>query len=439
MAAAAAIALMQTVGGAQQAASIAPPLMRAIEQDLNQKFPNAILSANDLVQAIVQGNITYSEAFAFFEKLGLNAQMMKILYDNVKPKLGIADVILAERRTIPTPETLEEALRKAGFEPKYADTFRRLSEHVPGVEDVIRFAVREVYSSAERQKLGLDEDFPDRMKQEAAKVGMSESTARDYWAAHWQLPSVTQANEMLHRGVIDKPQYDALLKALDFSPTWRTKLAEISYNPLTRVDVRRAYSIGVMSEDDVYKAYLDDGYNETNARILTDFTVQDVSQDLHGSSRALVVTSYKEGIIDKETAQQLLDELNTGETAIALILAEADYDIMIKTLKDEEKVLTENVREGEMTVEEALLELQTLDPPATYMQNARARLRKVALSVRKSPSLADLKRWYKAGIVEKAYFLSRLELLGYNSDDAGRYAQEIDSKIAQPGEGGING
>ena len=83
------------------------------------------------------------------------------------------------------------------------------------------------------------------------------------------LPSIGQGFEMLHRRVIEDADLDLLLRALDVMPFWREKLKDISYNPLTRVDVRRMHRIGVLEEEGVFNAYLDVGYNEENAQLMT--------------------------------------------------------------------------------------------------------------------------------------------------------------------------
>ena len=84
------------------------------------------------------------------------------------------------------------------------------------------------------------------------KAGLPEEQARNYWAAHWELPSAQMGYAMFQRRIIDHETLVMLLKSLDIMPFWRDKLIEMSYNPLTRVDVRRMYGLGVLSEEEVY-------------------------------------------------------------------------------------------------------------------------------------------------------------------------------------------
>ncbi|GAI69295.1 unnamed protein product, partial [marine sediment metagenome] len=92
--------------------------------------------------------------------------------------------------------------------------------------------------------------------------------------------SILQGFEMLHRDVITPEQLNSLFMATDIMPWWREKLQAISYSPLTRVDVRRVFKMGIIDREQVYRTYLDLGYNEEKAEWLTSFTeMQNTEQD----------------------------------------------------------------------------------------------------------------------------------------------------------------
>lgn len=436
----AALAAIQSISAAgSEATSMCPPLHRAVSQSMNSKIPNEIPSIGEIIQLYTQMIIGEGEARKLLLQHGLNEDGFDALFKLATPKLSIGDAIVAERRGINAPDTLEEAVRKSGMNEMYAEVYRKLSEYFPSPDDLIRFAVREVYTPQTREAYGADQDFPEAFKTEGAKAGLSEEMAHNYWAAHWNLPSITQGFEMLHRQLITEDELLKLLTAQDVMPVWRDRLMKISYNPLTRVDIRRAYALGVVTIEQVYKAYRDDGYNDENATIITNFISADVSQELHGASRSLVVTSYKEGVIDKATATELLTSLNTGDTAIALILAEADYDILITKLKEAEKTVTEQIKQGQIGIDVALATLQALDAPSTWLTLASQRLTRAKASIHKMPTLADLKRWLKGGLIPESMFLARTESLGYTPGDANLYLAEVKAGLTPATETAQNG
>jgi hypothetical protein len=148
---------------------------------------------------------------------------------------------------------------------------QRYQAQIPGSGDLVRFALREVWDPQRREEL-LTEipggDYYDLME----KRGFKEEHSNSFWAAHWVLPSVGQLNEMLHRRVIDPSTWDRFVKYNDFDPLVRPWLKAISYNPYTRVDVRRMWDLRIVSEDEVFNNYLDLGYDEEHAQKMTLWT-----------------------------------------------------------------------------------------------------------------------------------------------------------------------
>ena len=130
---------------------------------------------------------------------------------------------------------------------------------------------------------------------------------------------------MLHRGIIKEDELGMLLRAQDVMPFWRDKLIKVAYRPLTRVDVRRMYKEGVLDETGVYEAYLDHGYNEDNARAMTEFTVQYVLGQLTKFTSKDVITAYTKRMITNSEAGSLLRELGVRSEDTSYILSTADY------------------------------------------------------------------------------------------------------------------
>jgi len=168
--------------------------------------------------------------------------------------------------------TYKSIMYKHGFNDGMITKLEQAMLYYPSPSDLVRFAVREVYTPSIVSQYGLMEDLPQQFLTEAQKSGLSEEAARAFWAAHWELPSITQAFEMLHRGVITQNELMTLLRTQDVMPYWRDKLIAISYNPYTRVDARRMYELGVLSEQELKRAYMDLGYDNQHADKLTLWT-----------------------------------------------------------------------------------------------------------------------------------------------------------------------
>lgn len=162
-------------------------------------------------------------------------------------------------------------LKALDYAPTWRGKLEAIARRIPPLTDMIRFAVREVYSPAIRSELGLDDDFPAEFVPEAALHGMDENRARQYWAAHWRLPSAQQGSRMLWRGEITQAQLSTLLRALDYPPYWREKLSNIAHLVPGRVDLRRMYRADVITRAQVHAGYVRLGYTDTDAETLTRF------------------------------------------------------------------------------------------------------------------------------------------------------------------------
>ena len=106
----------------------------------------------------------------------------------------------------------------------------RATAQLPPVTDIIRFQLREVFLEGRREELVGDEARP-VYDQAMKEWGFDKFWADSYWGAHWQLPSITQLNEMLFRGVINRETWESYVRFNDFVPAQIDNLARISYSP----------------------------------------------------------------------------------------------------------------------------------------------------------------------------------------------------------------
>ena len=288
--------------------------------------------------------------------------------------LSLGDLTTAFRRGYIDDITFRKKIKDYGYSDFDSTTIFRLSETIPSLSDIITMAVREVFSPETAKKFGQFEDYPSILTGHAAKQGLSEEWSKNYWAAHWTLPSITQAFEMLHRRVINLDDMNVLLKAQDIMPYWRDKLTAISYNPLTRVDVRRMYRLGVLTRDEVKSSYLDLGYNEQNAERLTEFTIRYETQDtgdenseIRQLTKSIILKAYNRGTLTRPEAMTRLSQLGYIANDIELLLTIQDYDNEINKYPDRTKQFNDRMsdviiaayRKGSLSYNDALERLKS--------------------------------------------------------------------------------
>ena len=340
-----AIPIAAILGGAMGGMGMAnmfPPLSRAIAHGTNRTWRNEIMSPVDAMELLYRGVITPDQLDTEFAMTGLNKLRIGWYSELRKQLFDAVEAIILWRREEISHDDLLKRLSMAGIPESDIDLWIKFTETRPSVQDIITFAVREVYTPEISEKYGQFEgadDVASTAEKDLKAAGILPDTLKKYWAAHWQLPSIQMGYEMLHRGIITLEELQTLLRTQDVMPFWRDKLIQISYNPLTRVDVRRMHKLGVISEADLVQSYKDIGYNDVNAQRLADFTVlynaepetseETASDREKGEWKQLtktdIINGYNDGLFTIEESASALYQLGYSQSETDYLLARADY------------------------------------------------------------------------------------------------------------------
>lgn len=365
----------------QVAPAFAAPALEYIQQQAYARMPISPLTIEQTIGAFFKGLLSIDEVRNEALKRGIAPSKVDALIEAARPLPSPGAIQEAFLRGFISESEHDRLLRQHGYTDSDIALFKSLYFIIPTPSDLIRMAVREVFSPAVAEKFGQFEDFPEVFAQWARKIGISEEWAKNYWAAHWDLPSATQGFEMLHRRIINEDELKMLLRALDVMPFWREKLIQLSYNPYTRVDLRRMYSLGILSEEDVYNAYLDLGYDPEKARNLTEFTIRHYApeeettlDEYRRAALSLYQKAYKLDIITLDDLRNYI--LNLGYHP-----------------DDAELILSITVAEKEITERREEL------PPL------RGRIRDMTLDA------------FKRGIFTRAETEATLSAIGYSDDE----------------------
>lgn len=311
---------------------IIQPFAMLAQYSINRKwFPYRMQPAEaSRLTRLTRGDI---EKWRDYQKdLGLD-ETMRQGYDilNIQRLTALNYMSLWRREEI-SDEQLHDNLIKLWMEDNDIELLKSLTQLIPPPSDLITMAVKEAFSEDFISRFQTDEGLPEIFVEWAGKQGISREWARRYWIQHWQLPSPQQVFEMLHRlrpGKSETPVTAEIvsdyLKAADYAPYWRDKLMAISYSPFTRVDIRRMYKVGVLTEDQVKEAYKDIGYDEEKAQALTEFTIAYEAEEETGIVRGSVLSAYGDGMIDRATAETMLKSSGYDETTIAFYLNNVDF------------------------------------------------------------------------------------------------------------------
>lgn len=413
------------LGGIGGMSSLSPPFGRMLQYGQNWLFPNQILDPQSLVLALQRGYISIDFYYSQMQFLGYNEENAATYWGVNRPWLTAYELITLYRRGELDRQTFITRINELGIPEQMADHLLKITEYYPSVADIIRFAVREVYTPRIVEKYGMKEDLPADYIEAGKKVGLSEEQAANFWAAHWELPSPNQAYEMFHRGFITEDELEQVMKTLDIMPFWRDKMKAIAYNPLTRVDVRRMYGLGVLDENQVYQSYLNIGYSPDDANYMTQFTILYESDELSGITKTQILNAYIDNIISEDDMIEMLGQLGLTENVIQFWANQAVYDKTVSVAKKYTTILRESYLEGGITLQEVRQKLLDRDIPNTYIEQVLEDIQLQNTLKTTQPSVEKLESWLEAGIIEENQFKRYMSQKGYSAEHILNYLTEI--------------
>jgi len=183
---------------------------------------------------------------------------------------------------------------------------------IPGTGDLIRFLVREAISQ-------------ERFNELMARQGYSDELSANYWTAHWREIGENRINEAFHRGIIDQDERDKYLVILDYRPDARPGfgiadrdiIGSLSKRLIPRVDVRRAWEYGLISDADLLAKYVDLGYEE-DAPMMAQIQKEAALAGEKSAVARAAGRAYRETIIPEDRFLEVLAELGYPNQVQAL-------------------------------------------------------------------------------------------------------------------------
>jgi len=196
------------------------------------------------------------------------------------------------------------------FESKYLT-------NIPGVSDLITFVVREVIT-------------PEEFTETSKLMGFSERWSNAYWESHWRLPSPAYLIDAFHRGIITEGELDKFVVWHDYKPEPRPGISKsdleimagIRKTLIPRVDLRRAWELGAITDEELEKRYRWLGY-EDDAPLMANIQ-KAVAMDAEIKSVASEhVKDFVEGYLSEDELRSKLKELGVPELRLKYMVTAA--------------------------------------------------------------------------------------------------------------------
>lgn len=406
-----------------------------------------LLTPPDATEALRRGEISPEQYTNTMGRLGFSDRAIDAMRALSYQLLDVGSLVELRKRGTVDRDEYEQRAAQLGYTVEDAERLFTLGIYIPTAQDVVQFAVREVYTPEIAQRYGQFEDFPTDALGDFGRAGLTEENARKYWAAHWQLPSFQEAIQMYHRRAETGFQLDdvmQLLRALDVMPFYREKLIAIASAPYTRVDVRRMHKLGILTLDQVADAYQALGYDDERAHNLAIFTEKlnnkesdDELEPFRAGLRGKVITLYEGNNLSRSVLEGVLRDLGYQPDQIAAFIAQAEFI----RVADEYADYRESIRKlyvGEhWSREQAITKLHDLGHDEAEIAqlipvwDLQRELREQTDADRHEKDLtkAEIIAAYKDAIMTLAETEESLQQLGYDDHEVTRLVKLADTAI----------
>ena len=332
-------------------------------------------------------------------------------------------------------------------------TFLEATRAIPGVADLVRMMVRDAADNTIALKYetdsGFDKKFAGQLEEWSEQQGVDPEIMKYYWRAHWEIPSNTQLFDMLHKLrpnrrvgavpaniVTTADDVKQAIQVNDLTPYWVDRVMSTSYSSLTRIDAQRAFFIEAITEDQLFDAYMDLGYDASNAQVLVDFT-----KELKRKRDAGLPGADKPTNIISQLKKYVISETNAYDRLIATgMKPQQAKQAVANSVRDrKEEARARCLKEAQRRFFRA--EYDLLKYKSVVMQlgipqeNIEALVNETAClydSRGKEINAGALCKAFKQNIIAADQFQARLRLIGYDRDEAFIIAEscQIDKVIA---------
>lgn len=343
-------------------------------------------------------------------------------------KLSLETYVSLYRRGQISERWFRETAKFLGFDNEAILDVLNITKYYPSVSDSITFAVREAFESDDKLFIHGANVIPKHFKDIAKTIGLDEVWIKKFWHSHWRLLGVQQILEAFHRGFINREVLLDYLRRLDYTEQDREVILNMSYNLLTRVDVRRVFEQGLMSSRELFDYYGTLGFSENDKILMTNLAKQLRFIDTK-DLRKLYIDEFEQGLTSENEVRENLSHTGLDNDEINLFLVYSDKVNELQFKIELKSQITQRFYEGLIDFDELVEQLRGIG--VSNRELKRIEKNAVLFDFRKTklPTLAELKRYLKKEIIDLTKFVYYALRIGYGSEHIFYILSDLDYKM----------
>lgn len=419
------------------------PMFEAIDQMSWADNPTKMLDTGTIIELVHRGILTQDKANVYFHKLGLSDENIYLMMQTADRYPDVNTLTQYFWRGKISETSYRQTIERMGLLAGTDDMLVEISHQIPGPADLTRIADKQVWQHGVPDRYGQGAELPIEYTENMRKWGFDPEWSNLIWRAHWELPSPQQLFEMYQRHFITYEDMQNYLKLTPWLPFFRDKMLSISFNPLTRVDIRRMYGLGMFSYQELITRYEAIGFSPDDARLMADFTVKfdkgNADSDLEKLKNKIatqVQNLYVRGKLDyteatnrlvalgrdRQMAQLELNYLNLERSIESTPIKTPDYKTKVLN------IIVQNYIQGTYPLNDMITALKELGFSDSEAQQQIAYLDLEKQVNQKKDIVLTYETMFLNGAIDQSEFISNMSKAGLDITEINMEVNEVKLK-----------
>jgi hypothetical protein len=362
--------------------------------------------------------------------LGWREDDQQRLKDQHVRLLDIDAVLAGKRRGLIDAAEAEDMLGAYDLRKIDQDRLEELALSLPGIADLMRYADRQVAIQSNIAPDSLTKGPPQALVEQSKVLGIEADSLAVLWANHFSLLPSPLAVQAYFRGYISLDMCHACLASDGLAQEQWQNYIDLQRPVLPARTVPSYLAAGIIDQPRALDILRQNGYSDNDARLLIEFGLHKIKpshvaavDSLHGLTRSTITALYADGVMERATAAQHLEQLGLGADAAELTLQLVDINQHAQERRAEIGLIEAQAKAGEYDITEASNRLGAIGATPTETARALASIERATAVKAKLPSESQVESMYKHSIIDRKTALFTLGQLGYSATWAERLTQ----------------
>lgn len=367
-----------------------------------------------------RGLVNDAGAKAIMTASGVTGDNVGLLFEESKTLISPAILVDWLARGIMDQKTFDDYMRAQGF------TADRILQFIKGAISPVRVSTtistkgNQLAANAGWFRETYGASPPDDVRAAGHANREDEGEIYSQWQSHWNAMPIGTAITLFFRGEMTRDEVKTVVGQNNY-PLGMTDLfieAQTTLlSPRSVPSLLQAGSITPVKAIDILK---DRGYTTEDANLIVDNTIKAIEGKSPASQTdttkltvAQLRTAYIDGVLDQDAYRALLGTHGLVGDDLEITVALADYEITKQTKKDISDTLKAEVQLGVLTPDDAIQALYDAGFSQPEVERLAVSLQQTKRASAKLPSLSDMGKMAKKGLIDDDVLLAGIQALGY--------------------------